>query len=168
MSYLYSGSEFSGIMQKLPLPTPLQNVVDTIRGKDNDQSPPPPPPPEMTEVPEDPADYLQDPACPEGKRRQGGSQDCTDDPIYIELMMRLNQELRDLEQQEAKVAQEAKMAEAQEQLRIENEQRRIAMDEQRRVQRIEEEAQVKRFAVLGLGGLGALTIITLIVKLILR
>ena len=71
MSYLYSGSEFSGIMQKLPLPTPLQNVVDTIRGKDNDQSPPPPPPPEMTEVPEDPADYLQDPACPEGKRRQG-------------------------------------------------------------------------------------------------
>ena len=168
MSYFYNGNEFSGLMQKVSLPGPVEDIFDKIRGKNSDQNQALPPPPVMTEVPENPEDYLQDPACPEGKRRQEGSQECTDDPIYIELMTRLNEELRELERQEAKATNEAKIAEAQERLRIENEQRRIAMDEQRRIQRIEEETQVKRFAILGLGGLGVLTVITLIVKLVLR
>ena len=142
-----------------------------------DPSPEPPEPPEPEiemeeveeeerEVPENPADYKQDPNCPEGKWKPSGAAECVDDPVYIELMERMSAELRDLEEQERKAAEKVKMEEAREQLRIEQEAQRQQMDEARRQQRIAEEQQVQMLVVYGIVGFGILIAITLVVKLV--
>jgi hypothetical protein len=117
-------------------------------------------------VPEDPADYVQDPGCPEGQKMDGA--ECADDPIYIELMTRLSDELKDLEERERKAAARAKIAEEQERLRQEMEARRLRLDEERRIRKIEEEEQIKMLAVYGIGAVGILTVITILIKVMLR
>jgi hypothetical protein len=167
MSYTFNNKgsgNFSGFMSK---------VKDTF-------SPPPEAPeapepgvdeepeeyePEMV-VPDDPSDYIQDPNCPEGQRMDEG--ECGDDPIYIELMTRLSDELKDLEERERKAAARAKIAEEQERIRQEMEANRLRLDEERRLKKIREEEQIRMLAVYGISAVGILTVITIIIKVALR
>jgi|APSaa5957512622_1039677.scaffolds.fasta_scaffold141501_1 hypothetical protein len=87
------------------------------------------------------------------------------------MMKNLNEELIELERElasrERKAAAQAKIEEETEFLRQESEARRLRQDEQRRLQKIREEQQVRKLAVYGTGAVGALTLITILIKAVL-
>ncbi len=169
MAYHFSGNSLSGFGKGIVAPAPA------------------PPPTPTAAVPGSTADYIQDPACPEGQKMTAcegadcdpGEMECDEDPVYISLMEKLNAELRALDSQEKeaaqtvgieekKAAQTATLEADRERLRIEMEQQRILQDEQRRIAKIEEEENIKKLVIFGIGGLGVLTVVTLLIKLIFR
>ena len=162
MSYSFHGSNFHGFF-------------DTVK---NTFDPPKEPPPEM-EAPEpeeveeedlDPASYVQDPNCPEGQRKEGEA--CVDDPAYLAMVAELEAELAQIDAAEKaaaeRAAKAAKRAEARELLRKKMEAQRIADERRIAAQRAREEEQMKKLAVYGIGGLGVLTVVTILVKMILK
>jgi hypothetical protein len=136
--------------------------------------PPKEPPPE-SEAPEpdedeEPEEYKQDPNCPEGQKKEGAA--CVDDPVYKEMVAELEAELAIIEAEEQavakreaeKAAKAAKQQAARDELRKKMEAERMAYEQQLAIKRAEEEEQIKMLAIYGIGGLGLLTVVTLIIK----
>jgi hypothetical protein len=127
-------------------------------------------------LPEDPADYVQDPKCSEGQTTasvlcEGADCDpneyeteCVSDPIYEGLVAKLEGELAEIER-EQRYAEEAA---AREQLRIKQEAIRMQQEEEIALAREEEAEQIQMLAIYGIGGLGVLTVITLLIKALLK
>jgi hypothetical protein len=142
--------------------------------------PPKEPPPEFEapepeEMDEDIAEaYKQDPNCPEGQKKEGAA--CIDDPVYKEMVAELEAELAVVEAEEQAIAkreaEKAAKREAQEaareELRRKMEAERLAHEQQLAIERAEEEEQIKMLAIYGIGGLGLLTIVTLLIKTVMK
>lgn len=139
--------------------------------------PPKEPPPEMEmpepeedEEEESPTGYVQDPNCPEGQKKEGAA--CVEDPAYKAMVANLEKELAQIEAEERAAAEKqarlAKQAAEREALRQEMEAQRIAHEQQLAIERAEEEEQIKMLAIYGIGGLGLLTVVTLLIKVAMK
>ena len=186
MSYHYSGSKNFGSSD-------LAGVFDkgmSIFGKG--EKAPPPEAPDFDDpaaaaiptpdnlptgpVPMDPANYIQDPGCSEGTTSaqvpcEGDCTpgemeiDCVEDPIYTAMFEQLERELAIADQRAAK--QEA-AAGAREQLRVQQEAIRMQQEQNMMIAREEEEEQMKKLVVFGIGGLAVMTVVTLLIKAVIK
>jgi len=159
----------------------FNGLFDRGGGSKGDFEPPPEPPPstgpeQFTEIKlPDGTVYPQDKRCPEGQKMSQvpctgpdcdpGEMDyeCADDPAFEKIVAKAE---ADEKRRLKKAEEQAKIMEQQQALAEQAEIRRQQIEEQRAIQRVQEAETIKRFTILGVAGIGVLTLGLIIMKIV--
>jgi hypothetical protein len=120
-------------------------------------------------IPKSMNEYRQDPRCEKGHimKRIGQNWRCTKDPVFEQLKKKEEQKKEEekLEAELKKLQQEELALKREQQRRLEQEQSML-LQQQLMARRAREQASMRQFIILGVGGLGILSLLTVIYKLV--